>query len=94
MEESFVFHKIILVAISGLAGGKVMRKSPLRTCCLAQITFFLCTQVSEGTECGLGCDDFQDWAEGDKIECYLMVNKTRKLEDAKASTAVDVATLA
>ncbi|GAX79512.1 hypothetical protein CEUSTIGMA_g6953.t1 [Chlamydomonas eustigma] len=50
-------------------------------------------EVSEGSDCGLGCDDFLAWAEGDKIECYVMVSKTRKLEDAKASTAVDVATL-
>ena len=51
-------------------------------------------QVTEGTECGLGCDDFLDWAEGDKIECYLVVSKARRLEEAKASTAVDLATLA
>ena len=51
-------------------------------------------QVTEGTECGLGCDDFLDWAEGDKIDCYLVVSKARRLEEAKASTAVDLATLA
>jgi len=51
-------------------------------------------EVSEGTECGLGCEDFLEWSAGDKIECYLMVSKTRRLEEARASTAVDIATLA
>ncbi len=49
--------------------------------------------MSEGTECGLSCEDFLEWAEGDKIECYQMVSQTRRLEDAQADTAVDVATL-
>ncbi len=51
-------------------------------------------KVSEGTECGLGVEGFLDWVEGDKLECYLMVAKNRRLEEAKASTAVDVASLA
>ncbi len=50
-------------------------------------------EVSEGTECGLGCEDFLDWAEGDQLEFFLIVTKNRKLEEAKASTAVDIATL-
>ena len=44
-------------------------------------------------ECGLGCDDFLDWAEGDKLDVYLLVSKARRLEEAKATTAVDVASL-
>ena len=50
-------------------------------------------QVGEGVECGLGCDDFLDWAEGDKLDVYLLVSKARRLEEAKATTAVDVASL-
>lgn len=50
-------------------------------------------EVSEGAECGLGCDDFLDWAEGDVLECYQLVSKSRRLEDSKAATAVDLASL-
>ena len=53
----------------------------------------LTPQVGEGVECGLGCDDFLDWAEGDKLDVYLLVSKARRLEEAKATTAVDVASL-
>ena len=49
-------------------------------------------EVTEGTECGLGAD-FPDWAEKDVIECYQPVTKYRKLEEARASSAVDLATL-
>eukprot|EP00983_Pelagomonas_calceolata_P047400 1140631-Pelagomonas_calceolata.AAC.2 len=27
-------------------------------------------EVSEGVECGLGAENFTEWKEGDKIECY------------------------
>lgn len=50
----------------------------------------LVEEVPAGLECGVGCDDFTDWNEGDVIECYQLVTKSRKLEDAKATTAVDV----
>lgn len=50
-------------------------------------------EVSEGTECGLGCEDFLEWSEGDQLEFFLVVSRNRKLEEAKASTAVDIATL-
>ncbi|KAG1676523.1 hypothetical protein FOA52_000066 [Chlamydomonas sp. UWO 241] len=50
-------------------------------------------EVSEGTECGLGCDGFLQWEEGDKLEVYLMVSKTRRLEEAKADTAVALSSL-
>lgn len=53
----------------------------------------LAVQVSEGLECGLGCEDFLDWSEGDVLECYQLVTKNRRLEEAKATTAVDVNTL-
>ncbi|KAG2442199.1 hypothetical protein HYH02_009685 [Chlamydomonas schloesseri] len=51
-------------------------------------------EVSAGLECGAGCDGFTDWAEGDTLECYLLVTKSRRLEEARATTAVDVSTLA
>lgn len=50
-------------------------------------------EVAAGLECGVGCDGFADWAEGDILECYLLVTKSRRLDEARASTAVDVATL-
>lgn len=50
-------------------------------------------EVSEGVECGLGAENFTEWKEGDKIECYTMVSKSRRLEEAQASTAVDLSTL-
>ncbi|GIL67209.1 hypothetical protein Vafri_20631 [Volvox africanus] len=50
-------------------------------------------EVAAGLECGLGCDGFTEWAEGDTIECYLLVTKSRRLEEARATTAVDVSTL-
>jgi len=50
-------------------------------------------EVSEGFECGIGCEDFPDWQPGDTIECYKLVTKNRRLEDARATTAVDVSTL-
>ncbi|EFJ46366.1 hypothetical protein VOLCADRAFT_93234 [Volvox carteri f. nagariensis] len=50
-------------------------------------------EVSAGLECGVGCDGFAEWAEGDVLECYLLVTKSRRLEDARATTAVDVASL-
>jgi translation initiation factor IF-2 len=53
----------------------------------------LVEEVSSGLECGVGCDGFTDWVEGDLLECYLLVSKSRRLEEARATTAVDVATL-
>ncbi|KXZ43734.1 hypothetical protein GPECTOR_81g182 [Gonium pectorale] len=50
-------------------------------------------EVPAGLECGLGADGFTEWQEGDVLECYLLVTKSRRLEDARATTAVDVATL-
>jgi len=50
-------------------------------------------EVTEGLECGAGCEDFLEWQPGDLMECYQMVTKTRRLEDARASTAVDMSTL-
>ncbi len=35
--------------------------------------------VSTGFECGIGCDRFANWAEGDQIEAYKLVTQRRKL---------------
>ncbi len=36
-------------------------------------------EVNFGYECGIGCDNFNDWAMGDIIETYRMVTKRRTL---------------
>lgn len=52
-------------------------------------------EVNEGTECGLGCgDEFLDWQEGDIMTSFTVVSKSRRLEEAKASMAVDLSTIA
>lgn len=50
-------------------------------------------EVNEGTECGLGVEDFLEWSEGDVLECFLVVTKNRRLEEAKATQAVDMKAL-
>lgn len=51
------------------------------------------SEVEAGLECGVQCDEFWEWQVGDKVECFMIVTKARKLEDAKAATAIDVASL-
>ena len=36
-------------------------------------------EVNTGFECGVGCDKFTNWIEGDIIEAYKMVTKKRTL---------------
>jgi len=36
-------------------------------------------EVSAGYECGIGIDKFNDWAETDVIEAFLLVTKRRTL---------------
>lgn len=50
-------------------------------------------EVAAGLECGVGVEGFSDWQEGDTIECFQMVTKTRKLEEARATMAVDLSTI-
>lgn len=52
------------------------------------------SEVLMGVECGFGTEGFTGWNLGDKLECFAMVAKSRRLEDVKATTVVDVATLA
>ena len=50
-------------------------------------------EVQEGLECGVGAAGWAAWAEGDEIECFKVVTKAQKLEEAKAATAVDLASI-
>ena len=36
-------------------------------------------EVATGFECGVGCDRFANWQEGDMIEAFRMVTQRRKL---------------
>lgn len=36
-------------------------------------------EVNTGFECGVACDRFTDWREGDRIEAYRMVTQRRTL---------------
>ncbi|MGI0485373.1 translation initiation factor IF-2 [Pantanalinema rosaneae CENA516] len=40
-------------------------------------------EVNAGYECGIGIDDFNDWAMGDIIEAYRMITKRRTLSPNK-----------
>ncbi|KAK3142991.1 hypothetical protein QOZ80_4BG0355910 [Eleusine coracana subsp. coracana] len=42
-------------------------------------------EVGAGLECGIGVDDFDEWEEGDVIEAFNTVKKTRTLEEASAT---------
>jgi translation initiation factor IF-2 len=41
----------------------------------------------------VAAENFTSWQEGDHINCYMLVTKSQRLEDAKATTAVDLAAL-
>ena len=45
--------------------------------------------VEEGVECGVGCEEFWAWEEGDKVTCFELVQKTLTLEESHADRAVD-----
>lgn len=45
--------------------------------------------VENGLECGMGCEDFDGWQEGDRIEAFTIVEKRMTLEESKATMAVD-----
>ena len=36
-------------------------------------------EVNTGFECGVGCDKFSSWVEGDIIEAFKLVTQKRKL---------------
>ncbi|XP_062185769.1 translation initiation factor IF-2, chloroplastic-like [Phragmites australis] len=42
-------------------------------------------EVGAGLECGIGVDDFDEWEEGDVIEAFNTVKKSRTLEEASAT---------
>jgi translation initiation factor IF-2 len=41
----------------------------------------------------VAAENFTSWQEGDHINCYMLVTKSQRLEEAKATTAVDLAAL-
>lgn len=43
--------------------------------------------MNAGLECGIGLEDFDDWAEGDIIEAFNSAQRKRTLEEASASMA-------
>ncbi|KAJ9507639.1 hypothetical protein QJQ45_019178 [Haematococcus lacustris] len=47
-------------------------------------------EVPEGVECGVGMEGFIEWQEKDTFECFQIVTKVRRLEEARAATAVDI----
>ncbi len=51
-------------------------------------------EVQNGLECGVGAEGWTEWAEGDVIECYQLVAKTRRLEDARATSVADASVFA
>ncbi|MCP4972847.1 MAG: hypothetical protein GY914_04130, partial [Prochlorococcus sp.] len=36
-------------------------------------------EVASGFECGIGCDRFANWEEGDIVDAYTLVTQRRKL---------------
>jgi translation initiation factor IF-2 len=36
-------------------------------------------EVATGFECGIGCDRFANWQEGDRVEAYKLVTQRRTL---------------
>lgn len=45
--------------------------------------------VEEGVECGVGCESFWEWEDGDRITCFELAEKTLTLETSRADRAVD-----
>lgn len=46
-------------------------------------------EAAAGLECGVGCDAFSDWQEGDRIEAFTLVQKRLTLEESHATMAVN-----
>jgi translation initiation factor IF-2 len=36
-------------------------------------------EVATGFECGIGCDRFSSWQDGDRVEAYRLVTQRRTL---------------
>ena len=45
--------------------------------------------MSTGLECGVGCDSYSDWKEGDSIEAFEIREKRRTLEEASIMGSLD-----
>ena len=48
-----------------------------------------CAQVGIGLECGVGCDGFTEWKEGDIIDAFMVKEKRRTLEEASIMGSLD-----
>ena len=46
-------------------------------------------QVGTGLECGVGCDSYSDWKEGDTIQAFEVKEKRRTLEEAAITASID-----
>ncbi len=79
-------------AVAGcyISNGKLQRNCKVRVKRAGQIVFEgdldslrrnkdVVKDVSSGFECGIGCDRFANWKEGDLIEGYKLVTQRRKL---------------
>ncbi len=62
---------------------------PIYTAALASLRRFKddVREVTEGTECGLKLEDFEDIKAGDELEFLEITEKARSLEEAQASTS-------
>lgn len=47
-------------------------------------------EVPAGTECGVGVEGFVDWREGDLIKAYEVVEQRRSLEQASATSVLEL----
>ena len=64
------------------------RNALMHSACQCQPSRLL-SQVSTGLECGVGCDGFSDWKEGDAIEAFEVREKRRTLEEASIMASLD-----
>ena len=45
--------------------------------------------MANGLECGVGCDAYSDWREGDTIAAFEVKEKRRTLEEASILASLD-----
>jgi hypothetical protein len=47
------------------------------------------SEVQEGVECGVNCEEFWEWQDGDRIKFYELVERKLSLEESHADVAMD-----
>jgi hypothetical protein len=47
------------------------------------------SEVQEGVECGINCEEFWEWQEGDRIKFFELVERKLSLEESHADVAMD-----